>query len=168
MKNPFDKTTKGIKLQAIKKILNASVPLVHKTIPQRKPSSRVGKFLNKIFKETLKNFMRDKKEFENASFTRDTNFERMIQAYRNAFVYIADTDGAYRGHLAYMFQVITVEYTLMVNKWINGKGNEFLKQNEKKFVGFQQLNRTHVNLLFYLWFTEAKFERVDFRNMSIT
>ena len=150
--NQFDKSAKGLKLQALKKILNLSIPAIETVLRKKRgiPQTRIGQILDKTFNECILNLQK-----EPSHLFKDHNFPKMLEAYRKAFVYIADIDGAYRGHLAYALNILFIE---LMNAQVEFGNNIMMFSSQTRFKNFNIHNQEHQKVLFYLWLTEAKGE----------
>lgn len=160
--NPFDKTKTGKKLIKIKKALNYMTPYIDYVIPEVTPKNPVATLLNFTFNEVINNVSLDPQ-----NLFKDKNFPKMLSAYRKAFVYITEKDRAYTAHLFYIIQVMSTQFWQVKRLFFKKFWRRFYSSSKKKFKNFDKNNLNHMALLFFLYMTEAKFQKVDFNDMEI-
>jgi len=88
--------TEDLILHQTKTIINAITPQIIQLIPPIEEKQPISQIVHRIFKEVKKNLAGHPKRFY-----QDGNFPRFLDALEKAIIFIAETDGHYRGWLAY-------------------------------------------------------------------
>lgn len=140
------KNEEMFKLHLIKCTINQITPQIDKLIPSIQPKKPISKIIERIFKETEKNFEAQPEKVK--LLYQDGNFPLFFNTVKKVIIYICEKDPHYRGWMAYWLLAV-----MDIMNWTYRNFNHcnWYKQNKKRLKNLKTNHPLAKPILFLDW-----------------